>query len=196
MARNEEKAMAMLNRWVKMKRSINTKQREKRPKTTSDVTTIQEGEHWRSQIIREMVKKVSDIQNASLGEHRIRDLNDEINELLKEKAKWEDHIRDLGGPDYKLAAALLAKTSSALDGDELPGADGYKYFGAAKNLPKVRELFQKEAPQPPKASRADLYKRVSYRYLGYEPSPSLESREKEIEAFLRKNAHADAVKKR
>jgi pre-mRNA-splicing factor ISY1 len=32
------------------------------------------------------------------------------------------------------------------DGAELPGADGYKYFGAAKNLPKVRELFQKEAP--------------------------------------------------
>jgi len=25
MARNEEKAMAMLNRWVKMKREINTK---------------------------------------------------------------------------------------------------------------------------------------------------------------------------
>ena len=32
MARNEEKAMAMLNRWVKMKRSINTKERQKRPK--------------------------------------------------------------------------------------------------------------------------------------------------------------------
>jgi hypothetical protein len=27
------------------------------------------------------------------------------------------------------------------DGVELPGAEGYKYFGAAKNLPKVRELF-------------------------------------------------------
>jgi pre-mRNA-splicing factor ISY1 len=32
------------------------------------------------------------------------------------------------------------------DGQEIPGADGYKYFGAAKNLPKVRELFQKEVP--------------------------------------------------
>jgi hypothetical protein len=32
-------------------------------------------------------------------------------------------------------------------GIELPGGvDGYKYFGAAKNLPKVRELFQREAP--------------------------------------------------
>ena len=30
MARNEEKAMAMLNRWVKMKRTLNQKTREKR----------------------------------------------------------------------------------------------------------------------------------------------------------------------
>ena len=34
MARNEEKAMAMLNRWVKMKRGLNTKAREKRPNDT------------------------------------------------------------------------------------------------------------------------------------------------------------------
>lgn len=53
------------------------------------------------------------------------------------------------------------------EGEELPGADGYKYFGAAKNLPKVRELFQRETPNPPSISRADLYKRVTYSYLGY-----------------------------
>jgi pre-mRNA-splicing factor ISY1 len=112
---------------------------------------------------------VSDIQNASLGEHRIRDLNDEINALLKEKSNWEDHIRELGGPDYKSAALAIAKTAASFDTDglELPGAEGYKYFGAAKNLPKVRELFQKELPTAPKISRVELYKRVSYRYLGY-----------------------------
>ncbi len=88
------------------------------------------------------MKKVSDIQNASLGEHRIRDLNDEINKLLRIKAKWEDRIRELGGPDYKTQSNKLIES----DGVQLPGADGYKYFGAAKNLPKVRELFQKEAP--------------------------------------------------
>ena len=92
--------------------------------------------------MRELIKKVSDIQNASLGEHRIRDLNDEINNLLKEKEKWEDRIRELGGPDYKTAAQALVKSvGGEADGVELPGADGYKYFGAAKNLPKVRELF-------------------------------------------------------
>ena len=101
MARNEEKAMAMLNRWVRMKRSLNQKQRDKRPEDPMVVDTIQECESWRQSIIREMVKRVSDIQNASLGEHRIRDLNDTINNLIKEKAKWENRIRELGGPDYR-----------------------------------------------------------------------------------------------
>ncbi len=77
-------------------------------------------------------------------------MNDEINNLLKEKGKWEDKIRDLGGPDYKSAAIALKKSATFdTDGLELPGADGYQYFGAAKNLPKVRELFSKEAPQAP-----------------------------------------------
>ena len=110
MARNEEKAMAMLNRWVRMKRSLTQKTREKRPEDPLDVGSIQECEIWRNNIVRELVKKVSDIQNASLGEHRIRDLNDEINTLLKEKANWEDRIRDLGGPDYKSAANRLLET--------------------------------------------------------------------------------------
>lgn len=67
--------------------------------------------------------------------------------MLKEKSKWEDHIREIGGPDYKSAALALSRTSTLeVDGVEIPGADGYKYFGAAKNLPKVRELFSKEAP--------------------------------------------------
>lgn len=137
MARNEEKAMAMLNRWVKMKRSLNEKKRDRRPDNPLEVEAISECEIWRQSIIREMVKKVSDIQNASLGEHRIRDLNDEINNLLKEKLLWEDRIRELGGPDYRTMQPKMLDN----DGVELPGSDGYRYFGAAKNLPKVRELF-------------------------------------------------------
>ena len=32
----------------------------------------------------------------------------------------------------------------SLEGKELPGAPGYKYYGAAKDLPGVRELFQEK----------------------------------------------------
>ena len=51
-------------------------------------------------------------------------------------------------------------------GVSLPGAEGYKYFGAAKNLPKVREMFQKEAEVIPKKSLKELNKRMDDFYLG------------------------------
>lgn len=38
--------------------------------------------------------------SAGLGEFRIRDLNDEINKLLREKRHWEERIVELGGTDY------------------------------------------------------------------------------------------------
>ena len=44
--------------------------------------------------------QVGDIQNPGLGEFKIRDLNDEINKLLREKGHWERRIKDLGGPNY------------------------------------------------------------------------------------------------
>lgn len=36
---------------------------------------------------------ITEIQNAGLGEHKIRSLNDEINKLIREKTLWEDRIR-------------------------------------------------------------------------------------------------------
>lgn len=94
---------------------------------------------WRGDIVKEISKKVSEIQNGSLGEFKIRDLNDKINELLHEKVTWENQIKNLGGRDF---AAENLKTSAAEGGTSIGGAEGYKYFGAAKNLPKVRELLQ------------------------------------------------------
>lgn len=49
---------------------------------------------------------------------------------------------------------------------ELPGGGGYKYFGVAKDLPGVRELFQKKTPYEPRKSRSELYKHVTYEYYG------------------------------
>ena len=40
------------------------------------------------------------LSTAGLGEFRIRDLNDEINKLIREKHHWQDRIKELGGPDY------------------------------------------------------------------------------------------------
>lgn len=72
---------------------------------------------------------------ASLGEHRIREINDEINKMMRQKHHWEVRIRELGGDVQK------GRQFYDIEGKELPGAPGYKYYGAAKELPGVRELF-------------------------------------------------------
>jgi len=56
---------------------------------------------------------------------------------LCEKRHWENQIVALGGANYRRNVAMLDD-----DGREVPGTKGYKYFGRAKDLPGVRELFQ------------------------------------------------------
>ncbi len=41
-----------------------------------------------------------------MPEKRVRDLNDEINKLLREKNRWERRILDLGGPNYFVCSYL------------------------------------------------------------------------------------------
>jgi pre-mRNA-splicing factor ISY1 len=63
----------------------------------------------------------------------------------------------------------LAPKELDKDGREVAGSRGYKYFGAAKDLPGVRELFQQqvEGEGPPKRSRAELVKNIDAHYFGY-----------------------------
>ena len=100
--------MAMLNRWVQMKRDINQRKggkvmdkNIKRPDDPKEVKTVSEAEIWKANLVKQIIKKVSDIQNGSLGEYRIRELNDSINEMLAEKVKWEDRVRELGGRNFE-----------------------------------------------------------------------------------------------
>ncbi|XP_060561898.1 pre-mRNA-splicing factor ISY1 homolog, partial [Ruditapes philippinarum] len=98
-----------------------------------------------------------------LGEFKLRDINDEINKLLREKGHWEDRIKELDGPDYrKIGPKMLDH-----EGKEVPGNRGYKYFGAAKDLPGVRELFEQEPPPPPRKTRGELMKDIDADYYGY-----------------------------
>lgn len=87
-------------RWRAAHCNEGRKDQERRPYLASECKSLKKAEKWRNQIIREIAKKVAQIQNAGLGEFRIRDLNDEINKLLREKRHWEVQIKDLGGPDY------------------------------------------------------------------------------------------------
>jgi pre-mRNA-splicing factor ISY1 len=104
---------------------------------------------------------------------------------MKDKRRWEDRIRMLGGRDYK------KMNDKGLDADaiELPGTDDYKYYGVAKDLPKVRELFQKDKPQPPVRNYEDMNKKVGYAYFKFNHKEDLKvlQVEQELEQTLRKD---------
>ncbi|KAG6836798.1 hypothetical protein H0H93_003044 [Arthromyces matolae] len=112
MARNEEKAQSMLYRFREAQAAelgLGT-QADRRPRMASA---------------------------SGLSDYEVRDLNDEINNILRDKSHWENQIVALGGVNYRRSVAMLDD-----DGKEVTGTKGYKYFGRVKDLPGVCELFQ------------------------------------------------------
>lgn len=59
---------------------------------------------------------------VGLSDYEIRDLNDEINKIMREKRHWENQIIALGGANYRRNVAMLDS-----EGKEVPGTKGYKY---------------------------------------------------------------------
>ncbi|RWS24518.1 hypothetical protein B4U80_07171 [Leptotrombidium deliense] len=163
MARNAEKAMTTLARWRAAQMDSEKANQKRRPFLASECDDLKEAEKWRLDVIRSISKKVTQIQNAGLGEFRIRDLNDQINKLLREKRHWEQRIQELGGSNYK----KIKGPKIDAQGKEAPGSRGYKYFGAAKDLPGVRELFAQETPVVIRKTRAELMRDIDADYYGY-----------------------------
>ncbi|KAF2069562.1 hypothetical protein CYY_009118 [Polysphondylium violaceum] len=180
MARNEEKAQSMLNRFLKLKDS-ESKYEQRRPHLSSDCDSLVDAEKWRKQIIREISKGITDIQNSSIGEYKIRDLNDQINKLTREKYHWEKRILELGGANYR---AIAPKITDA-NGKEPLGQGLYKYYGEARNLPGVKELFDKPEKLEIKRSKIELLKFVDSDYYGYrdDEDGALEQLEREYENY-------------
>ena len=167
MARNEEKAQAMLNKFVTAKTAANKKNMTDRPYLSTECDDITDCEVWRNQIIKDISKKVSLIQNEGLDEHKVRDLNDAINKLMREKGHWERQIKSLGGPDYFRTAPTMLNDA---DSEEVVPGKGYRYYGAAKKLPGVKELFSKKAPERQKRTRFEMMKGIDADYYGEPPA--------------------------
>ncbi len=191
MARTEEKKNSMLHRYIEAKKTslgIDSGQWRsgKRPYLASECKSLEQCEHWRRQILREISNGVAAIQNKLLGEIKIRDLNDEINKKLREKRHWERQIIALGGPDYMRGARDVDE-----DGHQVLNSGGYKYFGAAKDLPGVRELFQKAArirDETQKRSRAERYAGIDVDYYGFRDEEALGGKLLEVEAEATRRA--------
>jgi len=125
---------------------------DRRPKMASACKSLRECERWRGEILREISRKVSKIQDAGLTDYEVRDVNDDINKLMREKRHWENQIVALGGANYRRNVPMIDE-----DGKEVPGTKGYKYFGRAKELPGVKELFQSKKKEEEEENVAHSY---------------------------------------
>ncbi|KNZ57775.1 uncharacterized protein VP01_2076g2 [Puccinia sorghi] len=206
MARNEEKAQSMLYRFREAQAAelgMSTKS-DRRPRLASSCKDLRQCERWRGEILREVSRKVSKIQDgqfhlsfldfsikrtisllvlrtekfinfdhpkpspliAGLTDYEVRDLNDEINKLLREKMHWENQIINLGGANYRRVG------SSTFDGAgrSAPGQRGYKYFGRAKELPGVKELFEGASKQQEELDGLKKTDDVYYMFKNQGPS--------------------------
>ncbi|KAM7209631.1 Isy1-like splicing factor [Naviculisporaceae sp. PSN 640] len=194
MARNSEKAQSMLFRFREAQAAdlgIIDAGRTRRPRVITEQDSIPDCEKWRGQVLKEISRKVSRIQEPALSDYQIRDLNDEINKLMREKHMWEVQIRNLGGPNYMRSGGGKVYDEA---GREIPGGGrGYKYFGRARELPGVKELFEaaakaRQEDEKPLEARDDLRKQVDAAYYGYAPNEEDEKlleyeASKEREAF-------------
>lgn len=183
----------MLNRFLAGKQAEARGEKQKRPYLATECHDLNEADKWRQQILREIGKKVMEIQNAGLGEHRIRDLNDEINKLIREKGHWERRIVELGGPDYSKTGPKVTDSEGKTLAEATGRGPGYRYFGAAKNLPGVKELFEKDAPRQVRRTRAEMYRQINADYYGFrdEDDGVLVHVEAEAEADMRRLAMED-----
>lgn len=162
--------------------------RTRRPKMITEVDSIPSCEKWRGQVLKEISRKVSKIQDIALSDYQIRDLNDEINKLMREKYMWEVQIRNLGGPNYMRGGAKVYDEA----GREIPGGGKrYRYFGRARELPGVKELFEAaktDGDADKTQKKQDLRRFVDAAYYGYAPDEEDEELlayelQKEMEAF-------------
>ena len=174
MARNAEKAQSMLFRFRAQQASdlgILDTSRTRRPKAVSQQDHIPTCERWRGQVLKEISRKVSKIQDLALSDYQVRDINDELNKLFREKWMWEVRIRELGGPNYMRGGGRVTdEEGRVVEG----GGKGYRYFGRARELPGVKELFEAATQRPEEdgkkkggEARKELGRRVDAGYYGY-----------------------------
>lgn len=193
MARNEEKAQGMWNRWLQIKTEnvtnySNNFQRNahdtgsglssrggggggrRRPRLARECQDLNDADVFRQEILKEVGSRVGEIQNAALPEDRVRELNDEINKLIREKEHWEKRIVELGGPDYSVAAKTTTKKKTGEGGANGDERSGYKYFGMAKKLPGVEEFERAgqelQRQRLRRRTRAELLRGIDARYYG------------------------------
>ncbi len=116
--------------------------RSRRPRAITEQDSIPSCEKWRGQVLKEISRKVSRIQDAALSDYQIRDLNDEINKLMREKHMWEVQIRNLGGPNYTRLGGG-GKVYDEAGGRSRAGGRGIGILGGRGSCPALKNFSRR-----------------------------------------------------
>ncbi|SCU97134.1 LADA_0H04676g1_1 [Lachancea dasiensis] len=140
MSRNVDKANSVLVRFQELEAEksggYKDYSRFKRPTRIRSIQDSQEAQQWRRQVLQDMNSRITRMHDPSLNEIQLREINDEINDLLHEKNQWERHIyHNLKGPNFS------RDSKAGVTGTLLKGR---RYFGRALELPEVRELLKQD----------------------------------------------------
>ncbi|EDO14781.1 hypothetical protein Kpol_370p9 [Vanderwaltozyma polyspora DSM 70294] len=150
MSRNVDKANSLLVKYqeaqAEEKTGYKDYSRYKRPTNVSKVQSLQEALEWRKQLMHEFKDKSSRMYNPWLNDSQLIELNDELNELLREKSKWDWHISN------RLGDTKPTRSKNGIVGGKL--IMGKRYFGRALELPSVKEMI-KNQDQALKEKKAD-----------------------------------------
>ncbi|CCG82601.1 Pre-mRNA-splicing factor isy-1 [Taphrina deformans PYCC 5710] len=193
MSRNSEKAQSMLYKWRAQQAAqqgvIDSSGR--RPRNIMECTSVAACEKWRNQVLKDVTRKIDKINDATLTDFQVRDLNDEINKLQKEKHMWELQLKNIGGTNYIRFQGNVTDSEGRVIGSH----KGYKYYGRAKELPGIKELFS-ELAAPPKHKKTkqdwtNLDLDISYYGYRDEEDPALLAYEEEREEEARTNLMAE-----
>jgi hypothetical protein len=180
MSRSEEKARAVLNRWRQLSAATNgaagNGHDTKRRKLASECNSVKECESTRQRLVEQIARKIEEIVRMAPDE-KCRQVNDDINKLMRTKRHWERQIRALGGPDYR----------QGQDSNE------YVYYGAAKELPEVKAASKTRETDAEAAEISTLKSKrlkldaLTVEYYGLLDGAHLEEEEAKGEASVRRN---------
>lgn len=139
MSRNAEKSSSVLVRLQELKAEesggFKDFSRYKRPKRVASVRNLRDALQWRTQVAKEFSEKLTRIYDPSLNEWQVEELNDQLNDLVKERSRWDWHItKGLGGTKPRKSGTVNGK----LIGDK-------RYFGRGLELPEVQEILKEQA---------------------------------------------------
>lgn len=184
MSRNVDKANSVLVRYQEQQAEeqggYKDYSRFKRPTRLNKVKDVKEAIEWRKQLVSEFKNKTTRIFDPALNETQIRELNEELNTLLKEKARWDWHIKN--------------KLKSRAHDRFVPGGERIldkRYFGRAMELPEIQDqLKRKSATTEQLVNKKRIPADKSSTYYHSTVTPELTEFETQWSSILQKHSNS------